>query len=100
MGDATKMDEFSEKSQTAFDPHPPCLFLENQVAIFVWKRLNNPVYRSKICNIYIWIENDPPPPIGNFRIFILFGSVTCPYPRTPKSQHLLHSIGRNFEEVH
>ena len=31
---ATKLDEFLEKFQTAFDPHPS--FLENYVAIFFY----------------------------------------------------------------
>ena len=38
MGDSTKTDEFSEKLQTAFDPHPPPLrivpFCGNHVHVF------------------------------------------------------------------
>ena len=45
--DATKMDEFSEKFQTAFDLAPPTHFrkIMSQISFL------SPVLRSKICNI-------------------------------------------------
>ena len=51
MGDDTKTDEFSEKFQTAFAPPPS--FSEYHIAFFSEKSQKNPVYRSKICNIFL-----------------------------------------------
>ena len=66
-GGATKLDEFLENFQTAFDPPPS--FSENYIAILS--------KRSKICYINFWIENDPPP-LECSQKFLRFGTLTCP----------------------
>ena len=56
MGGATKMYEFSDKFQTAFDPPS---FSVNHVALFLNIILKKPGLKVKICNINFWIENNP-----------------------------------------
>ena len=61
----SKMDEFSEKFQTAVDPPPS--FSENHVADFFPKVMTEvPFIMAKICNINFWIGKDPPSPFRNF----------------------------------
>ena len=67
------MDEFSENFQTAFNPPPLPLFH------FWLQFLQKKVKRSKICNIKVWIEHDPPPPLELFWKFNHFGGVIYPY---------------------
>ena len=96
-GGHKKMDEFSEKFQTAFDP-PPLIFGKLCSNFFLqisfseiydaicFKGLacycsaktssqpalsKSPVKRTKICNINFWIENDPPPfgPLPKIHLF-------------------------------
>ena len=70
-GHASKLDEFSEKFQTAFDPPPPPLLhiiLGKLYCNFFRKTSKkSPLERFKICKINFWIENDPPAPhLWNF----------------------------------
>ena len=54
---------------------PPPSFLENHIAFFSEKPSLKPVYRSKICNMIFWFENDPQHPLELVEKFIRSGTV-------------------------
>ena len=71
MPDNPKTDKFSEKFQTAFappPPPPPPHFRKIILQFFSPKFMTEvSSTMAKICNIFFWIENDPPPlPFGTF----------------------------------
>ena len=57
---ATKLDEFWEKFQTAFDPSPH--FQKIRLQFFSEKPSSKPCIKVQICKLNFCLENDPPTP--------------------------------------
>ena len=73
MFDNTKTDEFSEKFQTAFDPHPP--FLENLLQLFSFMFKKPPLKVQNLQHDFFDEPPHPPAPLEVFQKFMHFGTV-------------------------